>query len=460
MSHLLPTLAELQGYPKVQQPSYLDSALAAEVVEQLRNLPPLVFAGESDELKTKIGQVAAGEAFILQAGDCAETFESVTAANIQGKLRVLLSMAVVMTYAAAVPVVKIGRIAGQYAKPRSADEETRDGVTLPSYRGDAVNGLGFTAKERAHDPQRLLTVYNSSAATLNLVRAFVTGGFADLRRVHSWNTAFIRESNVEDKFESLSQEIDRALDFMVACGVDNEAFRSVDFYSSHEALIMEYEHALTRIDSRTNKPYDTSAHMLWIGDRTRQPDGAHVEFLRHVRNPLGLKVGPSAKIPEVLELLEKLNPENEPGRMTLITRYGAEKIRDLLPPMVSAVTAAGHKVAWVCDPMHGNTFATQTGIKTRAFSQVVAEVNSFFDVHASLQTWPGGIHVELTGDDVTECVGGMGELEERDLGHRYETACDPRLNRDQSIELAFLVAQRLAEVVKNKPRTELPEITI
>lgn len=460
MSQVLPSLAELQKYPKVQQPSYSDTALAAEVVEQLRNLPPLVFAGESDELKAKIAQVASGEAFILQAGDCAETFESVTAANIQGKLRVLLSMAVVMTYAAAVPVVKIGRIAGQYAKPRSAETETRNGVTLPSYRGDAVNSLGFTPEERTHDPRRLLAVYNSSAATLNLVRAFVTGGFADLRRVHSWNTAFIRDSNVEDQFEMLSQEIERALDFMVACGVDNEAFRSVDFYASHEALIMEYEHALTRIDSRTNTPYDTSAHMLWIGDRTRQLDGVHVEFLRHVRNPLGLKIGPSAKISDILQLLEKLNPENEPGRMTLITRYGAEKIRDLLPPIISGVTAAGHKVAWICDPMHGNTFATQTGLKTRAFSQVVEEVNGFFDVHEELQTWPGGIHVELTGDDVTECVGGVGELNEKDLGHRYETACDPRLNRDQSIELAFLVAQRLAEVVKNKPRTELPEITI
>lgn len=440
----IPSLEKLRQLPQVQQPNYPDDAAAAAVIAELRKRPPLLFAGESDELREKIAEVAAGRAFILQAGDCAETFESVTAANIQGKLRVLLSMAVVLTYAGRVPVVKVGRIAGQYAKPRSADLESRNGVTLPSYRGDAINGLEFNEAARTHDPRRLLDVYNSSAATLNLVRAFVTGGFADLRKVHSWNSFFVRNSKVEKRYEALSEEIERALDFMVACGVDNDAFRTVDFYASHEALILAYEHALTRIDSRSNQPYDTSGHMIWIGERTRQLDGAHVELLRHLRNPLGVKVGPTATPTEVLSLLEKLDPGREPGRMTLITRFGADVIREKLPPIVQAVEASGHQVAWVCDPMHGNTFSTAEGIKTRAFSRVMDEVNGFFDVHETIGSWPGGIHIELTGDNVTECVGGVGELNEADLTHRYETACDPRLNRDQSLELAFQVAERLA----------------
>jgi 3-deoxy-7-phosphoheptulonate synthase len=369
----------------------------------------------------------------------------VTAANIRGKLRVLLSMAVVLTYAAQVPVLKVGRIAGQYAKPRSRDTETRGATTLPAYRGDAVNALDFSPAARQPDPRRLIEVYNHSAATLNLLRAFVTGGFADLRAVHSWNSDFVRNSNVEERYEQLAAEIERALAFMVACGVDSDTFRTVDFYSSHEALLLEYEHALTRIDSRTDTPYNTSAHMVWIGERTRQLDGAHVEYLRHLRNPIGLKLGPSVTPSEAVQLLERLDPDQEPGRLTIISRMGADRVRDVLPPIIEAVEDTGREVAWVCDPMHGNTFETSLGYKTRAFSQVADELNGFFDVHQELGTWPGGVHIELTGDDVTECVGGVGELAEADLANRYETACDPRLNRNQSLELAFLIAERLTD---------------
>lgn len=443
VNDLIPALTELHRLPVAQQPTYPDPGALAAALADLRLRPPLVFAGECDELKHRIAEVAAGRSFMLQGGDCAETFESVTAVNIRGKLRVLLSMAVVLTYAAQVPVLKVGRIAGQYAKPRSKDTETRDGVTLPAYRGDAVNGLPFTEADRIPDPQRLIEVYNRSAATLNLLRAFVKGGFADLRAVHTWNSDFVRNSNVEARYENMAAEIERALAFMVACGVDNESFRTVDFYASHEALLLEYEHALTRIDSRTGTPYDTSAHMVWIGERTRQLDGAHVEFLRHVRNPIGIKVGPSADPPDIVALCERLDPDLEPGRLTLITRMGAGRIREALPPIVRAVEDTGRKVAWVCDPMHGNTFETSLGYKTRAFSQVVEEVNGFFDVHEALGTWPGGVHIELTGDDVTECVGGVDELVEADLANRYESACDPRMNRSQSLELAFTVAERL-----------------
>jgi 3-deoxy-7-phosphoheptulonate synthase len=442
---LFPSLADLHRLNPAQQPRYADPAALARVVAELRRRPPLVFAGECDDLRGRIAEVAAGRAFILQGGDCAETFASVTAANIRGKLRVLLSMAVVLTYAAQVPVVKLGRIAGQYAKPRSNDTETRDGVTHPAYRGDAVNGLEFDADARRPDPQRLVEVYNHSAATLNLVRAFVKGGFADLRTVHSWNADFVRNSSVESKYEQVSAEIARALSFMVACGIDEDAFRTVDYFASHEALLLEYEHALTRVDSRTQTPYDTSGHMIWIGDRTRQLDGAHVEFLRHLRNPLGLKVGPTTTPAGIVALVERLDPHSEPGRLTVIARMGASKVRDLLPPLVAAVEATGRKVAWVCDPMHGNTFSTETGYKTRAFGDVVDEIKGFFDVHEELGTWPGGVHMELTGDDVTECVGGSDEVAEADLANRYETACDPRLNRNQSLELAFLIAERLAD---------------
>ncbi len=439
----VPTLAALHALNPLQQPTYADASELEGVIGRLRKLPPLVFAGECDALRAKMASVAAGEAFVLQGGDCAETFDGVTAANIQGKLRTLLSMAVVLTYAAQVPIVKLGRMAGQYAKPRSSANETRGDLTLPAYRGDAVNGFDFTPGSRRPDPQRLLGVYNASAATLNLSRAFVTGGFAHLRSVHSWNADFVKSSAAGVEYQNLAGEIDRALAFMVACGIDEDVFRTVDFYSSHEALIMEYEHALTRIDSRTQLPYGTSGHFLWIGERTRQLDGAHVELLRHVRNPLGVKLGPTTTADTALELADRLDPEHEPGRVTFITRMGAGRVREILPEVVAKVTASGRQVAWVCDPMHGNTFEARNGYKTRAFSDVIEELNGFFDVHEELGTWPGGVHVELTGDDVTECVGGSDDLVEADLVNRYETLCDPRLNRNQSLELAFLVAQRL-----------------
>jgi 3-deoxy-7-phosphoheptulonate synthase len=439
----LPDLADLHALGPAQQPAYPDAAAVDLAVTRLRSFPPLVFAGECDELKAKIGAVARGEAFLLQGGDCAETFSGVTADNVRNKLRVLLQMAVVLTYAASVPVVKVGRIAGQYAKPRSSDTETREGVTLPAYRGDAVNGFEFTPESRTPDPQRLVDVYNSSAATLNLVRAFVTGGYADLRQVHTWNTDFVRDSTAGQRYEQVAAEIDRALTFMQAIGADPDEFHRVDFHSSHEALVLEYEHALTRIDSRTQQPYDVSGHFLWIGERTRQLDGAHVELLRHIRNPIGVKLGPTATPDDALALAARLNPENEPGRLTFVTRFGAGRIRDRLPHLVEKVSAAGVEVAWVCDPMHGNTFEASSGHKTRRFDDVIAEVQGFFDVHRALGTWPGGVHVELTGDDVTECVGGGEELAEVDLAHRYESVCDPRLNRVQSLELAFLVAEML-----------------
>jgi 3-deoxy-7-phosphoheptulonate synthase len=439
----VPSLEALHALRPFQQPTYPDLTELADVIARLRKLPPLVFAGECDELRTKMASVAAGEAFLLQGGDCAETFDGVTAANIQGKLRTLLSMAVVLTYAAQVPIVKVGRLAGQYAKPRSAETETRDGISLPAYRGDAVNGSEFTLDARRADPRRLLSVYHASSATLNLTRAFVTGGFAHLRSVHSWNADFVKNSAAGVQYQNLANEIDRALAFMVACGIDDDVFRTVDFYSSHEALLLEYEHALTRIDSRTGLPYDTSGHFLWIGERTRQLNGAHVELMRTVRNPLGVKLGPGATADIALELADRLDPDHEPGRITFITRMGAAKVRDVLPDVVAKVTASGRQVAWVCDPMHGNTFEARNGYKTRAFSDVIEELNGFFDVHEELGTWPGGVHVELTGDDVTECVGGSDDLVEADLANRYETLCDPRLNRNQSLELAFLVADRL-----------------
>lgn len=440
----IPSLAELRALNPPQQPTYDDPASLERTVAALRRLPPLVFAGECDELKTKLAAAAAGRGFLLQGGDCAETFDGVTAASIRGRLRVLLSMAVVLTYAAQVPVVKIGRMAGQFAKPRSADSETRRGVTLPAYRGDAVNGYDFTAAARRPDPARLLQAYYASAATLNLVRAFTKGGFADLRAMHSWNTDFIRTVHVAKRYEDLGAEIDRALAFMVACGVDGAAIETVDFYASHEGLLLDYEHSLTRIDSRTNQPYNVGGHLLWIGDRTRRPDGAHVELMRHLRNPIAVKLGPSASPEEAVALVETLDPDHEPGRLTLVARMGAARVRHLLPPIVTAVEATGRKVCWACDPMHGNTFTAANGYKTRSFDDVAAEVNGFFDVHADLGTWPGGLVVELTGSDVTECVGGVTELDESDLANRYETVCDPRLNRAQSLELAFMVADRLS----------------
>ena len=439
----IPSLRDLHARGAAQQPTYADSDVVEATVARLRRMPPLVFAGECDELKAKLAAVARGEAFLLQGGDCAETFDGVTADNVRNKLRVLLQMAVVLTYAASVPVVKLGRLAGQYAKPRSSEEETRDGVTLPAYRGDAVNGYPFTPEARRHDPARLLEVYHSSAATLNLVRAFVTGGYADLRQVHTWNTDFVRDSVVGARYEKLAQEIDRAMSFMHAIGADPDEFHRVDFHSSHEGLVLEYEHAMTRIDSRTQTPYDVGSHFVWIGERTRQLDGAHVELFSRIRNPVGAKLGPATTPDDAIALAGRLNPDNEPGRLTFITRMGASRIRDVLPQLVEKVSAAGVEVAWVCDPMHGNTFEASSGYKTRRFDDVIAEVQGFFDVHRAVGTWPGGVHVELTGDDVTECVGGGEELAEIDLGNRYESVCDPRLNRVQSLELAFLVAEML-----------------
>ena len=440
----IPTLEELHALGAAQQPSYDDQVAVAAAVARLRTMPPLVFAGECDELKAKVAAASRGEAFILQGGDCAETFVDATADNVRNKLRVLLQMAVVLTYAASVPVVKVGRLAGQYAKPRSSDKETRHGVTLPAYRGDAVNGFDFTPESRRPDPQRLVDVYHASASTLNLVRAFTTGGYADLRQVHTWNSEFVRNSPVGQHYEAMAAEIDRALTFMKAIGAgDPDEFHRVDFYSSHEALLLEYEHAMTRIDSRTENPYNVSAHMVWIGERTRQIDGAHVEYFSRISNPIGCKLGPTATADEALALAAKLNPTNEPGRLTFITRFGAGRIREGLPHLVEKVTAEGVDVAWVCDAMHGNTFETSNGYKTRRFEDVLDEVQGFFDVHRALGTTPAGILVENTGDDVTEIIGGGEELDELGLAHRYESVVDPRLNRVQSLEMAFLVAEML-----------------
>jgi 3-deoxy-7-phosphoheptulonate synthase len=440
----IPSLDDLRAIGAAQQPTYADVPARDAAVETLRRMPPLVFAGECDQLRDRLAAVARGEAFLLQGGDCAETFEGVTAENVRNKLRVLLSMAVVLTYAASVPVVKVGRLAGQYAKPRSSNDETRDGVTLPAYRGDAVNGFDFTADARRHDPQRLVDVYHASSATLNLARAFTTGGYADLRQMHAWNTDFVKNSPVKERYERIGTEIDRALAFMDAIGVDPDEFHTVDFYSSHEALILEYEHAMTRIDQRTSAPYDVSGHFVWIGERTRQLDGAHVELLSRIANPIGVKLGPTSTADDAIALYEKLNPEHTPGKVSFITRFGAQKIRDGLPPLIEKVDAAGLEVAWICDPMHGNTFEASTGYKTREFDDVIDEVRGFFEVHRALGTWPGGLHVELTGDDVTECLGGGLKVSAEDLRNRYETLCDPRLNRAQSLELAFLVAEMLA----------------
>ena len=436
------------GLVAAQQPQWpggADGQQIRKAVDTLKKLPPLVFAGECDNLKARIAEAAEGRAFWLQGGDCAETFAAATADSIRNRIKTILQMAAVLQYFASMPVIKVGRMAGQFAKPRSNNDETRDGVTLPAYRGDAVNDLAFTLESRTPDPQRLVQVYNTSAATLNLVRAFTTGGFADLRQVHEWNKGFASDPRFGARYEPLANEIGRALEFMVSAGVDPEAFKTVDFYSSHEALILEYEKALTRIDSRTGLPYDVSGHFVWVGERTRQLDGAHMDFAAKIENPIGIKLGPKTTPEDALAMIAKLNPENEPGRLTFITRMGAGLIREKLPALVDAVTKSGAKVLWVCDPMHGNTYETSTGYKTRKFDDVMDEVRGFFEVHKKLGTHPGGIHIELTGDDVTECVGGGEQISEADLAGRYETACDPRLNHTQSLELAFLVAEMLRD---------------
>ncbi len=427
-------------------PDYPDPEQLAAVERKLRRYPPLVFAGEARRLKANLALAAEGKAFVLQGGDCAESFSDFTANIIRDTFRVLLQMAVVLTFGASLPVVKIGRMAGQFAKPRSSDEETRDGVTLPSYRGDIVNGSEFRPDARIPDPARMEFGYFQSASTLNLLRAFSSGGYADLHEVHRWNLGFVERSPLAARYGDLAQRIDKTLAFMAACGMTSATtrdMRETDFYVSHEALLLPYEQALTRIDSTTGDWYACSAHFLWAGDRTRQANGGHVEFLRGVNNPIGLKVGPSMQPEELLRLIDILNPGNEPGRLTLISRMGAEKVERMLPPLIRAVERVGRKVVWLCDPMHGNTISTRAKLKTRSFDAILSEVRSFCDIHAAEASWAGGVHVEMTGQNVTECVGGAHRLTEADLAERYETFCDPRLNAEQSLELAFLVAEEL-----------------
>ena len=429
--------------PAHQQPPWPDAAELEAALAELRTLPPLVFAGECDQLMGRLAEASEGRAFVLMGGDCAETFEANTADSIKARLQTVLQMAVVLTYAASLPVVKVGRLAGQYFKPRSKPIEVRDGIELTSYLGDAVNAIEFDPAKRRPDAQRLVRAYHASSAALNLVRAFTQGGYADLRQVHAWNQDFVRDTEAGQRYEAMAAEIERALAFMHACGADPEEFQRVEFYAAHEALSIDYERALTRIDSRTGEPYDVSGHFLWIGERTRQLDAAHVQFASTIRNPIGVKVGPTAAPDDIVELARILNPDHVPGRLTLITRMGAGKVREVLPDIIRKVDASGVPVVWVCDPMHGNTREATTGHKTRSFDDVIDEVLGFFEVHRDLGTFPGGLHIELTGDDVTECVGGTGGVLEDDLGERYETACDPRLNRQQSLELAFLVADML-----------------
>jgi 3-deoxy-7-phosphoheptulonate synthase len=429
--------------PIRQVPDYPDMTALTAMEAKIARFPPLVFAGEARRLKAALARAGEGQAFVLQGGDCAEGFADFTANTIRDSFRVLLQMAVVLTFGASLPVVKLGRMAGQFAKPRSSDTETKDGVTLPSYRGDIVNGPDFTPEARIPDPSRMEFAYMQSAGTLNLLRAFATGGYADLHQVHRWNLGFVARSPLADRYADLSTRIDETLNFMQACGMsDLPQVRETEFYTSHESLLLPYEQALTRIDSTTGDPYACSAHFLWIGDRTRQPDGAHVEFLRGVKNPIGMKVGPTMDADELVRLTEILNPANEKGRLTLISRMGAEKVEAKLPPLLRAVKRAGREVVWLCDPMHGNT-TTVGGYKTRSFDAILGEVRRFFDAHLAEGTHAGGVHVEMTGSDVTECLGGAHKLSEADLSANYATFCDPRLNAEQSLELAFLIAEEL-----------------
>ena len=431
----------------IQMPNYPDQAALDEVEKRIGNFPPLVFAGEARKLKTKLAEVANGQAFLLQGGDCAESFAEFHPDNIRDTFRVLLQMAIVLTYGAAMPVVKVGRMAGQFAKPRSADTETIDGVELPSYRGDMVNGMDFTAEARVPDPERLVQAYNQSAATLNLLRAFAQGGFADLHKVQRWNLGFVADSPLGERYRDMSVRIQEALDFMEACGMTSQTtkqIRETSFFTSHEALLLNYEQSMTRVDSISGNWYDTSAHMLWIGERTRQLDGAHVEFFRGIGNPVGCKVGPTMEPDELIRMIDALNPENEAGRLTLITRMGAEKIGNVLPGLIRAVEREGRKVVWSCDPMHSNTISAN-GYKTRQVDAILAEVKAFFQVHKSEGSHAGGVHFEMTGQDVTECVGGGQAIKAADLSERYHTHCDPRLNATQALELAFLLAEQLKE---------------
>ncbi len=440
------TPASWRDRPIRQVPDYPDAARLAAMEARLSRFPPLVFAGEARRLQASLALAASGQAFVLQGGDCAESFGDFTANVIRDTFRVLLQMAVVLTFGGAMPVVKIGRMAGQFAKPRSSETETIGGLSLPSYRGDIVNGPDFSAEARIPDPARMEFGYFQSAGTLNLLRAFASGGYADLHEVHRWNLEFVERSPLVERYRDLAARIDETLSFMGACGLTSVSapqIRETDFYTSHEALLLPYEQALTRVDSTSGGHYACSAHFLWIGDRTRQLDGAHVEFLRGVKNPIGMKVGPAMDPDDLLRLIERLDPENEPGRLTLIARMGVDKVAEKLPPLLRAAKRAGRRVLWLCDPMHGNTISTANKIKTRRFDAILGELLAFFDIHAAEGTVPGGAHVEMTGQDVTECVGGARGLSEADLGNRYETFCDPRLNAEQSLELAFRIAEAL-----------------
>ena len=435
-------------HPAAQQPEWPDEAAASAAREQLRSLPPLVFAGEARGLLDSLGEVAAGRAFLLQAGDCAESFHDFSAPTIREKLKIMLQMSAVLTYGATLPVVKVGRIAGQFCKPRSSETERVGDLELPSFRGHGVNGEEPLPEARVPDPARMVKAYHQSAATLNLVRAFTKGGFADLKRVHAWNQEFVATSAEGRRYERIAGEVERALRFMAACGIDLAAhaeLHQVDLWTSHEGLLLDYEEALTRQDSLTGQWYDCSAHMLWIGERTRALDRAHVAFFAGVRNPLGVKLGPSATADEALELCERLNPDRVPGRLTFITRMGAGRVGELLPPLLRAVREQGHPVVWACDPMHANTVTTASGRKTRRFDDVMAEIEEFFAAHREVGTWPGGVHLEFTGDDVTECIGGAEAVLEEHLDGRYMTLCDPRLNARQSLDLAFRVAELMRE---------------
>ena len=438
------TPSSWQSFPAAQQPSWPDQGALDRSLKQVASYPPLVFAGEARSLQAALAQGCAGNAFLLQAGDCAESFDDFSANNIREKLRVILQMAVVLTYSLGVPTIKVGRMAGQFAKPRSSDTEKIGDLEIPSFRGHIVNDPAPNEGARTPDPERLVQAYHQSASTLNLVRAFVKGGFADLSRVHAWTQEFVGSSPEGQRYEQLATEIERALRFMRACGVDTEntaTLHEADVFTSHEALLLGYEEALTRQDSLTGQWYDCSAHMLWIGERTRQLDGAHIEFLRGVGNPLGCKIGPSTTVDFVLELCQALNPARVPGRLTLISRMGADKVEDALRPLLRAVRDSGHPVVWACDPMHGNTFTSAGGRKTRHFDDIIREIAGFVNAHRLEGTWPGGIHVELTGDNVTECLGGADDLTDADLDDRYQTVCDPRLNARQGLDLAFGVAE-------------------
>ncbi|WOD07579.1 3-deoxy-7-phosphoheptulonate synthase class II [Marinomonas sp. GJ51-6] len=438
-------LASWREKTALQQPVYPSAAHLSQVEATLGKMPPLVFAGEARQLKKALAQVANGQSFLLQGGDCAESFAEFHANNIRDTFKVMLQMAVVLTYAGKCPVVKVGRMAGQFAKPRSAGMETVNGVELPSYRGDIINGIEFTEEARVPDPERLIQVYNQSASTMNLLRAFAQGGFADLHQVHQWNLDFLNASPVGDRFHGVAGKIDDALQFMEACGVGSglAQLKETEFYTSHEALLLPYEQALTRQDSLTGDWYDCSAHMLWIGDRTRQLDGAHVEFLRGVKNPIGVKAGPSMDPEDLVRLCDVLNPENEAGRLNIIVRMGADKVEEGMPKLIQAIQREGKQVVWSSDPMHGNTVKASTGYKTRRVNDVLKEVQQFFQVHNAEGTYAGGVHFEMTGQNVTECIGGSFEVTEADLADRYHTHCDPRLNADQSLELAFMISETL-----------------